>query len=379
MGHFHRHNEHRPPDIGSAEVSFDVLGNLSTSVIVCDTGLNIRLINPAAQSLLDISERNAAGASVEQFFSESGSSNILRNSVLRSQPTIIRHTELLDASRRRKLVDCILTPAPADRADHLVLEFNEINVLARRALEDTMERGQSAHTAVIRGIAHEIKNPLGGLRGAAQLLDRELSDRGHLKNYTRIIIQETDRLCNLVDAMSSPQMPLKFSAVNIHEVLEHVRTLLLAEASGECTIDRDYDPSLPAVLGDREQLIQAVLNIVRNAVEAAADDGYLCFRTRVERQVTIDSMRHASVARIDIEDRGPGIPADMLDHVFYPMISGTAKGDGLGLSIVHRIVNRHGGHISCTSQPGATCFTLLLKFAGRLAGLPGASPGAKRN
>ncbi len=351
-----------------ANSAADVLSNLSTSVVVCDCKLRIRLINPAAQSLLDVSEKNAVCASIAQFLDHPDAAAILSDSINRSQPTIIRHINIVDSSNRTKLVDCMLSPAPADPAQWLILEFNEINVLARDALERKLDRGHSANTAVMRGLAHEIKNPLGGLRGAAQLLGRELADQKHLKNYTRIIVQETDRLCNLVDAMSSPQAPLKLNAVNVHEILEHVRMLVLAETSSGISIARDYDPSLPPVLCDREQMIQAVLNIVRNAGEAAQDSS-VQFRTRVMRQATIDSMRHSSVARIDIEDDGPGIPAEILEHVFYPMISGSPQGDGLGLSIVHQIVKRHGGHISCESKPGRTCFTILLKFAGRRTGL----------
>ncbi len=321
-------------------------------------------INPAAQSLFDISKKKALNANVMRFFEHPDSHKTLCFSITSSQPTILRHTDIRDSNHRPKLADCILTPVKTSDAEYLLLEFNEIDSRTKQALDDSMDRSQTANNAVIRGVAHEIKNPLGGLRGAAQLLDRELNEHPHLKDYTRIIVQETDRLCNLIDAMSSPQLPMNLKSENIHEILEHVRILLLAEVSNGIKIQQDYDPSLPPVLGDREQLIQAFLNIARNAIEASGEHGVLEFRTRVARQVTIDSIRHQRSARIELIDRGPGIPSDILDHVFYPMISGKANGDGLGLSIVHRIVKRHGGHISCESKPGRTCFTIHLKFSG---------------
>lgn len=364
----------------SHESLHELFNSLSTAIVTCDVDLKILYINPSAQSLLDISDKNARGESVLQFFVQPSHREALGNCLDNAQPIILRHADILDAGHRSKLIDCILAPVFLDGADCLTLEFNEVNALARKALEDTMDRSQSANSAVIRNIAHEIKNPLGGLRGAAQLLDRELREQSQLKNYTKIIIQETDRLCNLVDTMATPQIPLKLGAVNVHEILEHVCALTLAEKPGDVSICRDYDPSLPPVLGDREQLIQAVLNIVRNAVEAADGYGSLKLSTRVARQVTIDSVRHQSAASIGIEDQGPGIPPDIIDHVFYPMISGRAQGDGLGLSIVHQIIKRHGGHITCDSRPGKTRFTILLKFADRMRGLsvvPGSGRSAK--
>ena len=167
-------------------------------------------------------------------------------------------------------------------------------------------------------------------------------------------------MCGLVDDMSGPQIPLLLSKINIYEVLEHVRKLALAEG---LQIVRDYDPSLPAVLGDQEQLIQVFINIARNAMEAIGNSGTITFRTRVQRQVTLGKVRYQNAARIDIEDDGPGIPEDLLDQVFYPMISGKPHGEGLGLSIVHQIILRHGGMVTCESTQGRTCFTVLLKFS----------------
>ncbi|MFL6653161.1 MAG: nitrogen regulation protein NR(II), partial [Sulfurifustis sp.] len=196
-------------------------------------------------------------------------------------------------------------------------------------------------------------------RGAAQLLERELIPKG-LKEYTRIIIHEADRLRNLVDRMIGPHQPLARQPVNIHSVLEHVRLLLLAEVPGGLSIERDYDPSMPEFVGDTEQMIQAVLNIVRNAVQALDGRGRIVLRTRIERSFTIGPKRHRLVLRAEIEDNGPGIPADLLDHIFYPMVTGRTGGSGLGLSIAQDIVTKHGGLIECESRPGRTVFILYV-------------------
>lgn len=342
----------------------DLLQELSTAIIFCNSDLVIEFTNPAAQSLFQFSENQANGESVLGFLQHKDIKEILLRSLANSQATTLRRTELLSANRRPKLVDCILTPFQSEEASCLILEINEVNNAVRQLEEDTMEIGQHANSAVIRSIAHEIKNPLGGLRGAAQLLDRQLAKHPELQPYTEIIIRETDRLCGLVDGMSYTQATMRLEEINIHEVLEHVYRLALAEVHGTLKIVRDYDPSLPLVLGDREQLIQAFVNMMRNAIEACEASGRITLRTRVERQVTLGKTRYLSAARIDIEDDGCGIPDEIVDQVFYPMISGKPKGEGLGLSIVHQIIARHSGSISCESRPGRTCFTTILKFAG---------------
>ena len=214
---------------------------------------------------------------------------------------------------------------------------------------------------MIRGLAHEIKNPLGGVRGAAQLLARELPNE-ELTEYTNIIIREADRLRDLVDRLLGPHRELDSRELNVHEVLEHVHSLISAETNNQITLIRDYDPSIPEILGDRSQLIQAVLNIVRNALQAAPaiDECVITLRSRALRQFTIGSTRHRLVCRIDIEDNGPGVPSDMLQSIFMPMVTGRPEGTGLGLTIAQSIIARHGGMLECTSKPGCTRFTLYL-------------------
>jgi two-component system nitrogen regulation sensor histidine kinase GlnL len=217
---------------------------------------------------------------------------------------------------------------------------------------------------LVRGMAHEIKNPLGGIRGAAQLLARELPDEG-LKDYTNVIIAEADRLRNLVDRMlGSNKLPM-LAMTNIHEVLERVCSLVEAETQGGITLVRDYDPSLPDVLIDREQMIQAVLNIVRNAMQAISAQnelrlGRITLRSRAMRQFTIGHIRHRLVAQIEIIDNGPGIPPELQDTLFYPMVSGRPDGTGLGLAITQNIISQHQGLIECDSHPGHTTFSIFL-------------------
>ena len=215
---------------------------------------------------------------------------------------------------------------------------------------------------LIRGLAHEVKNPLGGLRGAAQLLEREL-DSADLKEYTQIIIEEADRLSGLVDRLLGPNQEPRVGSFNIHRILEHVVRLVEAESPG-LTLERDYDPSLPELFGDEDQIIQAILNMVRNAAqsldEAGTNTPTITLKTRVVRTFTINAVKHRMVARIDIIDNGPGIEDSMIDEIFYPMITTRADGSGLGLAITQSVIGQHGGVIECASHPGHTCFSVFL-------------------
>jgi two-component system nitrogen regulation sensor histidine kinase GlnL len=230
-----------------------------------------------------------------------------------------------------------------------------LTVQYERELE--LRYGENPHQKA--GFYKEIKNPLGGLRGAAQLLERELPDSA-LKEYTGIIMEEADRLRALVDRMIGPSRPLRRARTNLHQVLEHVRNLIQAEHPQGIRVERVYDPSLPELQADRDQLIQAVLNIARNAVEAMNGAGRLRLRTAVERRFTIGQRCHRLVLRADIEDEGPGIATELLDRIFYPMVTGKAQGSGLGLSIANDIVSKHGGLIECRSRPGCTVFSVYL-------------------
>jgi two-component system nitrogen regulation sensor histidine kinase GlnL len=212
---------------------------------------------------------------------------------------------------------------------------------------------------LVRGLAHEIKNPLGGLRGAAQLLDLELHDP-ELKEYTQIIIDESDRLQGLLDKMLGPNKLPNKKSLNIHEVLERVRQLVQAESSGSLLIKSDYDPSIPDIYADKDQLIQAILNIARNAVQALNGKGNIIFKTRIHRQMNIGRKRYKLAVKCDIIDNGPGVDPAMMSQIFYPMITGRAEGTGLGLSIAQALINQHSGLIECNSEPGKTVFSISL-------------------
>ncbi|MDX5297468.1 MAG: PAS domain-containing sensor histidine kinase, partial [Gammaproteobacteria bacterium] len=279
-------------------------------------------------------------------------------------PFTKREAELLLPSGTRIRVDYSVSPLPG-APSWLLMEVHARDRLLRITREEEMLAQQETTRILVRGMAHEIKNPLGGIRGAAQLLDRELNDPG-LRDYTQVIIEEADRLRSLVDRMLGPHKAPRKTPTNVHEVLERVRTLLEAESNGGVELVRDYDPSLPEFMGDREQLIQAFLNIARNAMEALSaqtptnPSPTIIFRTRALRQFTIGHTRHRLVARIDIIDNGPGIVPELMQNIFYPMISGRANGTGLGLAITQSIIGQHQGLVECESLPGHTDFIVFL-------------------
>jgi len=223
--------------------------------------------------------------------------------------------------------------------------------------EQVMAQSQASQT-LLRQLAHEIRNPLGGIRGAAQLLEAELED-SDLREYTQVVIQETNRLQSLLDKLLTPAKRPVVEPINVHEVLERVRSVLMAEFT-QLSIRRDYDISLPDLVGDPEQLIQAVLNIARNAAQAMEGKGRITLKTRVARQVTLAMKRWRHAVRLDVIDNGPGIPDDILGQVFLPLVSGREGGSGLGLTLAQSLVQRHDGAIHVDSHPGHTCFSIYL-------------------
>ncbi len=337
-----------------------ILDNLTTAVLTFDADLRLTSINPAGEMLFEISAKKAVGQKLAELLPHARLATRTLSQTLESRhPVTARGVPLKLPGHRIITVDCTVTPLTDAGPDALLVELTQVDRLLRLARDENMLERQAANRAVMRGLAHEIKNPLGGLRGAAQLLERELPDQA-LREYTRIIIHEADRLRNLVDRMMGPHKPLKKQPVNIHEILEHVRKLMLVEVPVGLTLERDYDPSLPEFEGEPEQLTQAVLNIVRNSAEAIQHQGVIRLRTNIERNFTIGQKRHRLVLRADIEDSGPGIPEDIQDHIFYPMVTGKAGGTGLGLSIAQDIVAKHGGLIECHSRPGHTVFSIYL-------------------
>jgi len=257
-----------------------------------------------------------------------------------------------------------MAPAPAtgrsaNVSQGLLIEFRHIEQQLRIAREERLLDQSQANRELIRNLAHEIKNPLGGIRGAAQLLDHEL-ERPALHEYTQVIMKEADRLQSLMDRLLTPHRLPRLASLNIHEVLERVRSLILAEYPQGITIRRDYDTSVPLLTGDKEQMIQVVLNVVRNAAQAMHGNGEITLRSRVARQVTLARKRYKHALELQISDTGPGIPEDLRERIFYPLVSGREGGSGLGLTLAQTFVTQHGGTITFESQPGSTMFTLLL-------------------
>lgn len=338
-----------------------VLENLTTALVMLDSELVIRYINPACEMLFAMSARKAKGKALRHLvMGPDVLFDRLRACLDDGHPFTDRELHLSLFGQREYVVDCTVTALtePAQPTG-LLLELVRIDRQLRITREENLIAQHNATRAVIRGLAHEIKNPLGGLRGAAQLLARELPAQG-LSDYTNIIIDEADRLQNLVDRMLGPNTLPNLRDTNIHHVLERVRSLVMVEAPEGIAISRDYDPSIPNLKADSDQLIQAVLNLVRNAVQAIGERGNIVLRTRAQRQITIGHERHRLVLIVEVIDNGPGIPPEFQERIFYPMVTGHANGTGLGLSIAQSLVNRHGGLIECNSEPGSTVFRILL-------------------
>jgi two-component system, NtrC family, nitrogen regulation sensor histidine kinase GlnL len=353
----------------SEQLHTRLLENLSTAILLLDNQLHLSHINAAAEILLGLSGNRHIGQPIKKLLMAADSTVITLQETLASGRPHTQREAILTTSSGSKIVkttvDYTITPIEDIPGSALIVEIQPIDRLLRISREETLFSAQESTHALLKGMAHEIKNPLGGLRGAAQLLERELID-DNLKEYTQVIISEADRLRNLVDRMLGPAKPQSLSTINIHEVLERVRQLTEADAGDRISIIRDYDPSIPDFLADPERLIQAALNITCNAVQALQtkpDDGAkpkITISSRVIRQFTIGGHNHKLVCRIDIRDNGPGIPNDIQDKVFIPMVSGHASNSGLGLSIAQSIVNQHHGLIAFSSDVGDTCFSIFL-------------------
>lgn len=338
-----------------------LLDTLSTGVLLFDHALHICYLNSAAEALLSVSARKVIGQNVRALTPELPPDLIegLSRSISTGQPYAEREVTLQHMNGEQITCDCIVTPLLDSESEaSLLLELVSVERLHQIVREENMAAQHNMTSALVRGMAHEVKNPLGGIRGAAQLLERELTNEDQ-REYTRIIIGECDRLRKLIDRMLLPDRVTHPQQINLHEVIEHVRSLVQAEASA-LEISLDYDPSVPDVFVDRDQMVQAILNVVRNAVQALEDGGHIDLRTRVERQFTIAGKRHRLVARLDITDNGPGIPPELAEQIFYPMVTGRPDGTGLGLSITRTLIQRQGGSIAFESRPGKTTFSIWL-------------------
>jgi len=333
-----------------------------TAVAVLDSQFRIEHMNSAAELLLVRSEKQLLGHKFDSLFANSEEiQSVFRASIKEGSSVSVRSAIWHLIHRNNIMLDFIVSPFLEGEEFRIILEM----LPAERAVRISQDEGRSDQSEtsrhLIRGLAHEIKNPLGGIRGAAQLLAAELPSE-ELQEYTTVIIEEADRLRNLVDRLLGTHQLPDFTELNIHQVLERVFSLLNAEAGDRIKLIRDYDPSIPDMFGDESQLIQVFLNICRNALQAVTEskqgDASITFKTRTARQFTIRQRRHRIVARIDIIDNGPGVQSDLLKKIFYPMISGRASGTGLGLSIVQQFVELHHGSVECESEPGRTQFSI---------------------
>ncbi len=338
---------------------------LAAAVLLLDESLQVIYVNPAAENLFELSYVKFKGQAIDELF---GGALALRAAIDRAVRTGASYTEQelelgLPGKPRLHLV---CTVSPVDAADAtLLLEFRHIDQQLKIAREERQREQQQANRELIRNLAHEIKNPLGGIRGAAQLLEREL-DRPQLIEYTQVIISEADRLRTLVNRLLSPHRAPTYRRINVHEVLVRVKGLVQAEFPA-IPIVCDFDTSLPDFDADAEQLMQALLNIVRNAAQALSGSVVAApeirMTTRVARGVTLAKRHHRTALSIAIEDNGPGIPEELRERIFFPLVSGRDGGSGLGLTIAQTFVSQHGGTIDYASVAGRTVFTVLLPLS----------------
>ncbi len=376
--------------------AFSGLDLLSSAVVLVDAKLIIRHLNPAAQNLFAVSSRQLLGHPLQRLMGEPPELAAALDNALKNNWGHTGHNILIELAQDVQLhVDCTVTPVETNNA-RLLLEVRPIDQQLKAAREEQLAQQQQASRELVRNLAHEIKNPLGGIRGSAQLLERELAS-DQLKEYTQVIIQEADRLQDLMQRLLSSHRVMQPALANIHEILERVRRLIHAEYHA-VTVHRDYDTSLPDITGDREQLLQAILNIARNAAQAimgnppvavsvndddesapgsamagpatarpsgGAGKGEIVFRTRAARRVTLAKKHYQLALELQVIDNGPGIPENIRDQIFYPLVSGRENGSGLGLTIAQSFIQQHGGTIEVTSRPGRTCFSLMLPLTRR--------------
>ena len=342
---------------------YDGLDLLPSAILLLDAECRVLHGNPAAEALAEVSLKNLVGRPFREVFASGPEwERTLRDALSGQWSHRAQELVFLPAGRDAVPVACVISPVDQAPA-RLLIELRIIDQQLKVAREERGKEQAEANRELIRNLAHEIKNPLGGIRGAAQLLEHELPDM-RLREYTQVIIKESDRLQSLMDRMLTPHRPPQVVEVSIHEVLERVRSVLAAEFPRRILLNRDYDASLPDLRGDKERLIQAVLNIARNAAQAlvAADvrRPEIMFKTRIARNITLLRERYRLALELHIVDNGPGVPESIRERIFYPLVSGREGGSGLGLTLAQTFVQQHQGTIECDSRPGHTSFKILL-------------------
>ena len=346
----------------------NILDNLALAVFLVDENLCLKYLNPAGEEIVSTGVRHALNRPLTEFIQDTDGELFqhIQDSIQSGHPITQREVCMKRLGGSELTIDCSITPMHTKgEKPACLLEISQVDRMVRIIREEHLLAETQATQNMLRGLAHEIKNPLGGLRGAAQLLAGELADVV-LCEYTDVIINEADRLRKLVDRMFGPNITPVKKQINVHHVLEHIRYLALAETPTGVEFKVDYDPSIPDIHADRDLLVQAILNIVRNAVHSVSTNssneniGCVTLKTRVLRQYTLGDVMHRLVVEISVTDNGPGILDNLKPQIFFPMVSGSEEGTGLGLPISQNLVNLHGGLIEFDSVPGHTQFRVML-------------------
>ncbi|GIU30022.1 nitrogen regulation protein NR(II) [Shewanella schlegeliana] len=337
-----------------------LLNHLVTAVLVINEELELLYVNTATEQLLGVGSNRLTEQPLPEHYQLLGvEPQVLKQAICEGQGLNINTVPLVTIDGQQHTVDITLTPLEQEQ-NLALIELRQVDQQRRIHQQLTQDAQQQAAQFLVRNLAHEIKNPLGGLRGAAQLLSRELKEP-ELNEFTDLIIEQADRLRSLVDRLLGPQKPTQHSLYNIHEVIQKVVKLVNVTLPNNIELTQDYDPSIPDIEMDPDQLQQAILNIVQNAIQALEPSGgNIRLKTRTQHQVTIGTKRHKLVLMLSIIDNGPGIQPDLMDTLFYPMVTGREQGSGLGLSIAHNFARLHGGRIDCDSTVGYTEFTITL-------------------
>jgi two-component system nitrogen regulation sensor histidine kinase GlnL len=313
-------------------------------------------LNPAAENILGISVQRARGEPLLQLVDDEPELRDILGRVVETGDHYANEMRLgrSEVHAEERIVDCRVSPIECGDAA-LLIEMTDVTRRFKISRENALLIQHGAGRQMIRQLAHEIKNPLGGIRGAAQLLEKQLNDK-ELSEYTDVVISETDRLAALVDTLLGPGGPPNKQPLNVHELLEYVVRIIEAEDQKSLTFVRDYDPGLPSIDLDHDQMVQALLNLVQNATAALDGQGTLTLRSRAVTNFTIGTVRHRVIASIEIEDDGPGIPPELQNSIFYPLVTSRPEGTGLGLPAAQELISRHGGLIEFESRPGRTVF-----------------------
>jgi len=351
-------------EIQQQKISYQqqLANQMVTAVVVLNEDLLIQYVNPAAEALLVKSLNKLYGLPFESVFLTNSIDTKRLKQLLATGQEFTDNDVVLEFFEHYPItVEITASSVEFNRLPHVLLEFRQIDQQKQISTEAFQQQQWESARDLIRGLAHEIKNPLGGLRGAAQLLNKELTD--DQQEYTQMIIEQADRLSTLVDRLLGPNQLPKMSQQNIHVVLEKVSKLISFNNPKNIKLIKDYDPSIPDIEFDEDKLHQAILNIVNNAVQVIDEAGHITLKTRIASNQTINGKRVKLSVQISILDNGPGIPAHLQDTLFYPMVSGRVNGTGLGLSISQTLINQHQGKLSCISRPGRTEFIILLPIS----------------